>query len=81
MNKLIRGALTGSLIGAAVGVVMLLRNKTRMRMMSNVRVNPKSFGRKTLGTMDLVKDNAMNWTSNVKNSTRAFARRMSRRVN
>lgn len=75
MNKLVRGVVTGSIIGAAVGLTMLWRNR-KMGMM-----NTQDMSRQARGTMNMVKNNAMRWTSAVKNGTEALSRRLARRNN
>lgn len=82
MNKLIRGVVTGSLIGAAVGVAMLMRNRKSMSLMKNARseMNFNRLNRKTRGTIKMMKDNAVNISSAVKDGTRAFTRKLSRRT-
>ena len=80
MNKLVRGLVTGSLVGAAVGVAMLAMKKkrgmtTNMNLRQANRVNQQARG-----TISVVKDNAMRWSAAVKNGTEAFSRRLARRA-
>ena len=78
MNKLVRGVITGSLIGAGVGAAMLMmRNRNRMMLKKR---GPQELNERTLGTMRMVKDNAMRWTSAVKSGTEAFSRRLAQRT-
>lgn len=78
MNKLVRGVITGSLIGAGVGAVMLMmRNRNQMIMK---RRGPQELNERTLGTMRMVKDNAIRWTSAVKSGTQAFSRKLAQRT-
>jgi hypothetical protein len=78
MNKLVRGVITGSLIGAGVGVAMLVMRNRGQKMMMKSR--PQSFNERTRGTFRMVKDNAMRWTSAVKNGSEAFSRSLSDRM-
>ncbi len=72
MNKVIRSLVAGSLVGAAVGLVMLAGR--RRGMMNARQVNSAH------GAMKMVRDNTMRWTSALKNGTEAFSRRMARRM-
>lgn len=74
MNKLVRGVITGSLIGAGVGVAMLMMQRRKGSM-----VQPEEISGRTRGTLKAVKDNAMRWTSAVKSGTESFSRRLARR--
>lgn len=76
MNKLVRGVVTGGLIGAGVGVVMLMMRSRNQMMMKR---GPQDLNERTLGTMRMVKDNAMRWTSAVKSGTEAFSRKLTQR--
>lgn len=71
MNRVVRSLIAGSLVGAAVGLVMLTG---RRRGMINAGQET------TRGTMKMVRDNTMRWTSALKNGTEAFSRRMARRM-
>lgn len=77
MNKLIRGAVTGTLIGAGVGLVMLFMRNRNQKFMA---VSPSKISGQTRGTLRMVKDNAMRWTSAVKSGTEAFSRKLARRT-
>ena len=78
MNKLVRGIVTGSLIGATVGVVMLMRKKPGM--IKNMKIQSAPLNGRTRGTVRMVKDNAMRWTSAVKSGTEAFSRKLAHRT-
>ena len=78
MNRLIRGIITGSLIGAAVGVVMLMRK--RSGGLKNMNIQPGQINGRAHGTVRMVRDNAMRWTSAVKSGTEAFSRKLARRT-
>ena len=69
MNRVIRGIVTGSIIGATVGVVMLMRKRTALK---NMNLQPEQLSGRTRGTVRMVRDNAMRWTSAVKSGTEAF---------
>lgn len=82
MNRLIRGVLTGSLIGAAVGVTMLWRKRRDMKFLSKSRsqMNLRQMNRGTRGTIRMMKDNAVQLSSAVQDGTRAFTRKLSKRI-
>ena len=80
MNKLVRGVVTGSLIGAAVGVAMLWRNRKGKKLMNRSQMNLKHMNQGTRGTIRMMKDNAVHISSAVKDGTRAFTRRLSKRT-
>jgi hypothetical protein len=73
MNKLVRGVITGSLIGAGVGVAMLMMRR------NNSMMKPEEISGRTRRTLKAVKDNALRWTSAVKSGTENFSRRLARR--
>ncbi|NLW47814.1 MAG: hypothetical protein GXY86_10830 [Firmicutes bacterium] len=72
MNRVLRSLVTGSLVGAAVGLVMLTGR--RRGMMNTASTN------NARGAVRMVRDNTMRWTSALKNGTEAFSRRMARRM-
>ena len=78
MNKLVRGIITGSLIGAAVGVVMLVHRKPGA--FRNMNIRPEQMKDPARGTVRMVRDNAMRWTSAVKDGTEAFSRKLAHRT-
>ncbi len=73
MKRLIRGVVTGTLIGAGVGMVMLMMRNRQHKVMT---IAPNE----TRGTLRMVKDNALRWTSAVKSGTEAFSRKLARRI-
>lgn len=73
MNRLVRGLITGSLIGAGVGIAMLVMNRR------NGNLQSQQIRRQTRSTVGIVKDNAIRLTSAVKNGTEAISRRLARR--
>jgi len=75
MNKLIRSVITGTLIGAGIGAVMLIMRNRNQKMTA---MSPK-LNQRARGTIGMVKDNAMRWTSAFKNGTEAFSRKLARR--
>lgn len=78
MHKLIRGVITGSIIGAGVGVTMLvMRNRNQKMTMAR---GPRELNEGARGTIRMVKDNAMRWTSAVKSGTEAFSQRLAHRT-
>ncbi|HEX7715451.1 MAG TPA: hypothetical protein VF531_15645 [Bacillota bacterium] len=80
MNRLIRGAITGSLIGAGIGVTMLWMRRRNQSFMKSAMVQPHEMRGRTRGTLHMVKNNAMRWTSAVKSGTEAFSRRLAHRI-
>jgi hypothetical protein len=75
VHKLIRGVITGSLIGAGVGVAMLMMRNRNQKMMEMAR-GPRELNERARGTIRMVKDNAMRWTSAVKSGTKAFSHKL-----
>lgn len=73
MNKVLRGLIAGSLVGAAVGMVMLANRRRGM-------MDTEQMAHSARGTAKMVRDNAMKWTSAMKNGTEAFSRRLARRM-
>jgi gas vesicle protein len=78
MNRLVRGIVTGSVIGAAVGVVMLMRKK--QGVIRNMNMQSDQLSGRTRGTVRMVRDNAKRWTSAVKSGTEAFSRKLAHRT-
>lgn len=73
MNRVFRSLVAGSLVGAAVGLVMLAGRRRGM-------VDTGQIDQRARGTARMVRDNAMKWTSAMKNGTEAFSRRLARRI-
>lgn len=73
MNKVFRSLVAGSLVGAAVGLVMLANRRRGM-------INTGQVNSRTRSTAKMVRENAMRWTSAMKNGTEAFSRRLARRI-
>jgi gas vesicle protein len=78
MNRLVKGIVTGSMIGAAVGVVMLMRKK--QGVIRNMNMQSDQLSGRTRGTVRMVRDNAKRWTSAVKSGTEAFSRKLAHRT-
>ncbi len=78
MNKLVRGIITGSVIGATVGIVMLMRKNTGV--MKNMNGQVDQFSGRTRETAKMMQDSARRWTSAVKNGTQAFSRKLAHRT-
>ena len=78
MNRLVRGIITGSVIGAAVGVAMLMRK--RQSVMGNMNMRSDQLSERTRGTVRMGRDNAKRWTSAVKSGTEAFSRKLAHRT-
>lgn len=74
MNRVFRSLIAGSLVGAAVGLAMLVNRKRGMV------INTGQINHQARGTAKMVRDNAMKWTSAMKNGTEAFSRRLARRM-
>lgn len=80
MNKMVRGVITGTVIGAAVGVAMLVRNRrSNMNLSSSMKMDMGKVNRQARGTIRLVSDNAKRLTSAVKTGTETFTRKLARR--
>ena len=73
MNRVLRSLVAGSLVGAAVGLVVLANRRRGM-------INTDPINHSARGTARMVRDNAMKWTSAMKNGTEAFSRRLARRM-
>lgn len=73
MNKVLRGLVAGSLVGTAVGLVMLANRRRGM-------MDTEQMTHSARGAARMVRDNAMKWTSAMKNGTEAFSRRLARRM-
>jgi hypothetical protein len=78
MNRIVRGIITGSVIGATVGVVMLMRR--RSGVMKNMNMQADQLSGRTHGTVKMVRDNARRWTTAVKSGTEAFSRKLAHRI-
>ncbi len=68
MNKLVRGIVTGTVIGAGVGLAMLILRSRQHRALN--------FSPQARGTLQAVKNNALRWGSAVKSGTQAFSRKL-----
>lgn len=85
MNRLVRSLITGSIVGAAVGVSMVVlqkrANHNSSKPMMKGRV-PKMTraSEQSRGAVRMVRDNTMRWTSAIKNNTEALSKRLSRRL-
>ena len=77
MKRLVRGIIAGSIIGAAVGLVMLARKKPSM--FTQMKVQPEQIKNQTRGTVKMVKDHTMRWTSALKDGTEAISQRLASR--
>ncbi|MGD8399842.1 MAG: hypothetical protein PVH64_02735 [Bacillota bacterium] len=75
LNRMIQGIVASTVIGAAVGVVMLMRRRNRTGRM--IGVSSASVASRTRGAIPMVRNNAKRWTSAVRNSTKAFTRKLS----
>ncbi len=79
MHRVIRGIVTGSLIGAAVGLVMLARQKRGMASGMQRAMKSQRMMKPARGTVRLVKDQGRHWTSVLKEGTGAIAQRLAHR--
>ncbi len=79
MKRVIRGIVTGSLVGAAVGLALLWRKKSAM-MISAKNMRSNELKRQTRGTVKLVKDNTRKWSSVLKDGKEAISQRLARRI-
>ena len=76
MNRLTRGLFIGTLVGSAVGLMMLIRKRQGM-MDSSDQVTRVT--RRSRNAMRMVKDKAHRWTSAVKSGSEAFTDKLARR--
>lgn len=73
----IRGIIASTVVGAAVGTVMIMRRRKISQKM--MKFSPGRLVRKTRDTaMPMVRDNAKRWSSVFRVGTRALTRRLSR---
>lgn len=72
MNRVFRSLVAGSIVGATVGLVMLVNR--RRGAMNTGQVNS------VRGSVKMVRNNTMRWTSALKNGTEAFSRRLAKRM-
>lgn len=72
MNRVFRSLVAGSIVGATVGLVMLVNR--RRGAMNTGQVNSAR------GSVKMVRNNTMRWTSALKNGTEAFSRRLAKRM-
>jgi hypothetical protein len=80
MNKIVRGVITGAMIGAAVGLAMLTRRQRRViGIADSMKTGMGKVNRQARGTVRLVHDNAKRLTSAVKTGTETFTRKLARR--
>jgi hypothetical protein len=80
MNKIVRGVITGTVIGAAVGMAMLTRRKKSVIDIGNsMKTGMGKVNRQGRGAIRLVHDNAKRLTSAVKTGTETFTRKLARR--
>lgn len=84
---MVRSVVTGGIVGAAVGVTMLMMKKARAReagqmagraLHSTERMERVQHGARSAAKM--VRDNTMRWTSAMKNSTDTLSKRLTRRL-
>ena len=89
MKRLARSLITGGIIGAAVGVSLLMMKKGRARESSQPSVGRALWSADRSrqqtqngmrGAAKMVRDNTMRWTSAMKNSTDALSKRLTRRL-
>jgi hypothetical protein len=80
MNKMVRGVITGTVIGAFVGMAMLTRRKKSINDIGNsMKTGMGKVNRQARGTIRLVHDNAKRLTTAVKTGTETFTRKLARR--
>jgi hypothetical protein len=73
LNRMIQGIVASTVIGAAVGAVMLLRRKNQMGR--TIEINSASMAPKNRGVIPMVR-NAKRWTSAVRSGTKALTRKL-----
>lgn len=75
MNRLLRGLLTGGLVGvAAAGTMMAIGRRRRMMLARMAR--PQMMRRRARRTIRMVRDNAVRFGSAFRSGTAAFASRL-----
>jgi len=75
LNRLVRGLLTGGLVGvAAVGAMMMVGRRHQMRMSRMAR--PQMLRRRARHTIRMVTNNAVRLGSAFKSGTVAFANQL-----
>jgi hypothetical protein len=75
INQMVRGIVASTVIGAAVGVMMLFRRKNRMSR--TMEFSTAQMAQKTRGAIPMVRNNAKRWTSAVRSGTKALTRKLS----
>jgi hypothetical protein len=74
LNRIVQGIVASTLIGAAVGTVMLIRQKKQRGTMGFANV---PLTRQNRGAIPMVRNNARRWTSAVRSGTKALTRKLS----
>ncbi len=78
MHKLVRGIIAGSVIGATVGLAMLMRKKQGMAPL-RMRSNPMRMKHQHRGTVQMVKDQTKRWSNVLKDGTVSITQRLAHR--
>jgi hypothetical protein len=71
VKRIARGIITGTVVGATVGLLMLFRRQLGMRF---------NFGRMTQkagGAIPMARNSAKRWTSAVRSGTKSLTRKLS----
>jgi hypothetical protein len=79
MHRVVRGIVAGSLIGAAVGLAMLARQRQGMASGMAMKMKPQRMMKPARGTVRMVKDQTKHWTSVLKEGTGAITQRLAHR--
>lgn len=79
MNKVVRGVITGSILGTALGLTMLFRKNTSQKMALK-RHRMRRMNRRVDNTLNMVRSQAKDWTSGLKESTGTLTKNLLRRT-
>lgn len=79
MNKVIRGVITGSIVGTVLGLAMMFR-KNNLQMMPVKRQRIRRMNRRAGKALHMVRSQAKDWTSGLKESTETLTKNLLRRT-
>ncbi len=79
MRRMVRNLVTGSIVGAVAGLVMLAARRQRNNMMQSNYFQNQARGRNQ-NTMNTMREKAIDLTTAAKDKTAAFSRRLARRM-
>ena len=79
MHKIVRGIVAGSVIGATVGLAMLMRKKQSMAPLKMRSNSMRMMKNQSRGTVQLVKDQTKHWSNVLKDGTASITQRLAHR--